>query len=644
MSTGQEPGRIVPLTGGWYILFLSVSALTLLVTIIHVFHIRLAGQAILEQAIMGIILALLLPMVFLIHPATHRISRGKVPWYDYILAFFGFACPMYVCIIAEQLTYMAWDINPPTIAIALGTMMWLLVLEAGRRTTGLMFAVMVGVFSVYPLFCQFMPSFLVGKGYSFFRVVGFHYLSMHSVFGIPMSVFINLLVGFMVFAGALQVTGGGKFFINIALSLLGHFRGGPAKVSIVASGLFGMVSGSAVANVLSIGPVTIPAMKKAGYPPDYAAATASCAALGGILMPPVMGATAFIMADFLGVPYLSVAAAAALPAILYYLSLFLQTDFYAAKMDLKGIPREELPSIRQTLKEGWIYIFAFVLLIYMLAWLRVEAWAPYYASVALFVCAMFKKETRITTQTLIRFLGVTGKVLTELAAILAPVGMLIGSLTLTGMGHAFSREIVGIAGQNVLLLLILGAFASAILGTGMTITACYVFLAVCLAPALTKIGLYPMAAHMFIFYWGMLSDITPPTAISVCAAAGIAGSPAMKSMLRAMSLGIALYLVPFFFSIEPALVLYGSPLGIIKAMGFAMLGIFLLSGGLQGYFVWVGKINMPARILLITSGIAVAYPEWISTAAGAAVAFLTIAALSLRKRSVKHTRPRGTFH
>lgn len=624
MSTEQAVSRTRSLKGTWQVIFLTVSALAILITILHIFHIRIAGRAILEQAIMGIILALLLPMAFLIYPATERSSRDKVPWYDCIFALLGFACPVYVFIVAEKLTYMAWDINPPTIAIALGIIIWLLVLEAGRRATGLMFAIIVAVFSAYPLFCQFMPSFLVGKGYSFTRVVGFHFLSPLSIFGIPMSVFINLLVGFMVFAGALQVTGGGKFFINIALSLLGHFRGGPAKVSIVASALFGMVSGSGVANVLSIGPVTIPAMKKAGYSGDYAAAIASCGALGGILMPPVMGATAFIMADFLGVPYLSVAAAAALPAILYYLSLFLQTDFYAAKMKLKGIPKEQLPSMRQTLKEGWIYIFAFALLIYLLAWLRLEGWAPFYAAGALLVGAMFRKETRITTKTIIQFLGATGKVLTELIAILAPVGMLIGSMTLTGLGHAFSREIVGIAGQNVLLLLLMGAFASGILGTGMTITACYVFLAVCLAPALIKIGLYPMAAHLFIFYWGMMSDITPPTAISVCAASGIANTPAMKSMMRAMSLGIILYLVPFFFAIQPALVLHGSPLLVLQSMALVALGILLLSGGLQGYFPWLGKINWPMRILLIVTGIAMAYPEWISSAVGAALAVITL--------------------
>ena len=613
------------------ILFLSVSAITLLVDIIHVFHITVAGTAILEQAILGIILTLLLPWAFLLYPATDRSPRDKVPWYDYLFALFGLACPLFVFIVSDQLTYSAWDINPPAIAIVLGTILWFLVLEAGRRATGLMFAVMVGVFSVYPLFSQFMPGFLVGKGHSFVRVVGFHYLSLDSIFGIPMNVFINLLMGFMVFAGALQVTGGGKFFINIALSLLGHFRGGPAKVSIVASGLFGMVSGSGVANVLTIGPVTIPAMIKAGARPDYAAAIASCGALGGILMPPVMGATAFIMADFLGVPYLSVAAAAVLPAFLYYLSLFLQTDFYAARMGLKGIPREELPSLRQTLKEGWIYILAFFLLIYLLAWLRVEGWAPFYAAGALFFCSMFRKETRVTPKAFIQFLGMTGRVLTELAAILAPVGMLIGSLTLTGVGHSFSREIIDIAGQNVLLMLFLGALGSGLLGTGMTITACYVFLAVCLAPALIKIGLYPMAAHMFIFYWGMMSDITPPTAISVCAAAGIAKAPPMKSMMRAMTLGIILYIVPFFFAINPALLLRGSPLLILQSLGLVALGIILLSGGLQGYFNWVGIIPMPARIFLALSGLAIAYPEWISTAAGAGVAALTIAILLLRK-------------
>jgi TRAP-type uncharacterized transport system fused permease subunit len=225
----------------------------------------------------------------------------------------------------------------------------------------------------------------------------------------------------------------------------------------------------------------------------------------------------------------------------------------------------------------------------------------------------------------------TGRVLTELAAILAPVGMLIGSLTLTGVGHSFSREIIDIAGQNVLLMLFLGALGSGLLGTGMTITACYVFLAVCLAPALIKIGLYPMAAHMFIFYWGMMSDITPPTAISVCAAAGIAKAPPMKSMMRAMSLGIILYIVPFFFAINPALLLRGSPLLILQSLGLVALGIILLSGGLQGYFNWVGIIPMPARIFLALSGLAIAYPEWISTAAGAGVAALTIAILLLRK-------------
>jgi TRAP transporter 4TM/12TM fusion protein len=345
-----------------------------------------------------------------------------------------------------------------------------------------------------------------------------------------------------------------------------------------------------------------------------------------------MGATAFIMADFLGVPYLSVAAAAALPAFLYYLSLFLQTDFYAAKMGLKGIPREQLPSLRKTLKEGWIYILAFVLLIYLLAWVRIEAWAPFYSALALFVCAMFRKETRITPKAIVQFLGMTGRVLTELTAILAPVGMLIGSFTLTGMGHAFSREIVGVAGQNLMILLVLGAMASAILGAGMTITACYVFLAVCLAPALVKIGLYPMAAHMFIFYWGMLSDITPPTAISVCAAAGIAETSAMKSMIRAMTLGIVLYLVPFFFCIEPALVLNGSAWLILRSSVVAALGILLLSGGLQGYFLRVGAIGPVPRVLLVFSGIAIAFPEWVSTAAGAGVAAIALLAARLRKK------------
>jgi TRAP-type uncharacterized transport system fused permease subunit len=245
---------------------------------------------------------------------------------------------------------------------------------------------------------------------------------------------------------------------------------------------------------------------------------------------------------------------------------------------------------------------------------------------------MFRKETRITPKAFIQFLGSTGRVLTELTAVLAPVGMLIGSLTLTGVGHSFSREIVGIAGNNVLLMLVLGALGSGFLGTGMTITACYVFLAVCLAPALIKIGVAPMAAHMFIFYWGMMSDITPPTAISVCAAAGIAQAPPMKSMMVAMTLGIILYIVPFFFAINPGLLLIGSPLLILEVLSYAVLGILVLSGGLQGYFIWVGVIPMPARIFLIISGLIIGYPERVSTVVGVVAAALTIGIVFLWKR------------
>jgi TRAP transporter 4TM/12TM fusion protein len=421
----------------------------------------------------------------------------------------------------------------------------------------------------------------------------------------------------MIFGVVLQNTGGGSFFLNIAQALLGHKRGGAAKMGVLGSGFFGMLSGSTVSNVLTIGSLTIPAMKKTGYSPQMAAAIESCASAGGPIMPPVMGAAAFIMASFLSIPYYQVAIGAAIPACLYYLGLFVQVDGYAAKNGIIGLPRKDLPPIWRTLKEGWFYFLVIAVLCYFLLTLRVEAWAPFYASALLLVLTMFRKETRLNGKAILNILFESGRVIMQLVAILAAAGLLIGGLSIPGITLSFSRELVILAGQNTLLILIVGAITSFILGLGMTTSACYIFLAIVMAPALVALKIDPLAAHLFIFYWGALSELTPPTALCVAAASGIAGSEFMPTAWKAMKLGAVKYILPFFFVYAPTLLTNGPWLSVILHTVFAVFGIWILASALEGYLIGLGEItNWWVRFALLAGGLLTAFPEEISTVIG----------------------------
>src|SRR5438045_855661 len=348
------------------------------------------------------------------------------------------------------------------------------------------------------------------------------------------------------FGGAPMMTGAGKFFISLALAMCGTFRGGAAKVCIFASGLLGMMSGSIISNVLTAGTMTIPVMKKSGFRASYAGAIEACASTGAVLAPPVMGATAFVIAQFLNVSYADVAVAAIIPAALYYIGLFMQVDSYAARHGLEGIPRSELPKVIDTIKDGWYYIFVIALLIVMLLYFKRESHAPFYATALLLVLnQLFSKETRWTLTTINRFLEVNGRTFVELIGILAGCGLLIGAFSMTGVVSSLANDLLRNAAANACLLLGMFTITSLLLGLGLTTTACYIFLAILVAPALEKLGLNRMAVHMFIFYWGMLSSITPPVAIASFAAAGIAGSPAMKTGWESMWVGSIIYFIPF---------------------------------------------------------------------------------------------------
>ena len=443
--------------------------------------------------------------------------------------------------------------------------------------------------------------------------VGFHMFGTESVLGLPMNAFANLVVGFLIFGVALQYTGGGAFFLNLAFALLGKRRGGPAKVAIFSSGLMGSMSGSVITNVLTTGVMTIPAMKRVGFRPAYAGGVEACASTGGVLMPPVMGATAFVMATFLEIPYGEIVIAAAFPSIFYYLGLFMQIDAYAARNDLKGLPQAELPPLSKVLKEGWYFIAVFIALIIMLLYMQREAQAPYYATAVLLIINQFSKEHRWDLKGVITFIRAVGLLFAELMAILAGVGLIIGALTLTGKVGTITYELTQFASGNTILLLVMAAVTSFVLGIGMTITAAYLFLAVSVAPALTDGGLDKLAVHLFLMYWGMISFITPPVAIGAFAAATVAKSEPFKTGFEAMRLGSIIYFVPFFFVLNPALIGRGEPLEIAIVLATTVVGITLIAGGLQGYFYGIGKLDgnsmgMIGRIGLVIGGILFALP------------------------------------
>jgi TRAP transporter 4TM/12TM fusion protein len=528
---------------------------------------------------------------------------------------------------------MGWEVIAPWPAKIMSLILLLLVLESSRRTGGFVFFLVCTFFASYPLFAHVMPAFLHGKSFPFWRVVTYHTMGPESVIGIPLRVVGTILIGFMIFAVTLNHTGAGKFFLDMAQSILGTVRGGAAKVSIFSSALMGSISGSVISNVLSTGSFTITAMKRSGYPPHYAGAVEACASAGGVLMPPVMGATAFVMAEVLQVPYLRIIQAAILPSILYYFCLFLQADAFAALNGIKGSPREECPSFWAVAKEGWYYLAAIGLLIYIVVFLWRESQAAWITTAALLVVTMFRKATRLDFKKFMDLLEGTGRFMGELTSILAACGLIIGSMSVTGVAHSFSHEVVSFSGGNTALLLALGAFASFFLGMGMTITACYIFLAIVMAPALVQIGFFPLAVHLFVMYWGMASFITPPVALGAFAGATVAGADPMRTGFQAMRLGVAKYFLPFFFVLNPALVMEGSVQEILQVFFTCALGIGLIGSSLERYLIGFGKMPNWARPFLFGAGVLLGSPEWRTDIIGLFLGVLIIALMVIQKRS-----------
>ena len=661
----SEATRVRALQGFWRWLLILSTAVTIALCFNQQFTLRFfIGVTQLNTEYFYLLIVLMLPFTFLIFPGSQRASIDRVPWYDALLFVATIAAAVYLMLNVRKAAELGWEFTgAPTPVIVAGIAMWVLLMEALRRTGGWALLLSVFPFTVYPLFAD--ASWLGplrGSQSTVEQATAYHVLSSESLLGIPIQAFAETVIGFLVFGTALMMTGAGKFFINLSFALCGTFRGGAAKVCIFASGLLGTVGGSIVSNVLTAGTMTIPVMKKTGFRASYAGAIEACASTGAVLAPPVMGATAFVMAQFMNTSYADVALAATIPSVLYYIGLFMQVDSYAARHDLKGIPAAELPRLSDAIREGWYYLFVIVVLVVMLLYFKRESHAPFYATALLvilhqwssgkgwrlidsFVLAASLAATAaliwqdiahaplwgmllliagnefLTDKTWggarwVQFLEINGKTFVELIGILAGCGLLIGAFSMTGVISSLANDLLRLAGNDAFLLLVMCAITSLILGLGLTTTACYIFLAILVAPALEKLGLNKMAVHMFIFYWGMLSSITPPVAIASFAAAGIAGASPMKTGWESMWAGSIIYFIPFFFVLNPSLLLQGqSPY--LEALGLTIVisvGTLFICGGIQGYQAFVGDLRKagllewPLRVLLIVGGFVFATP------------------------------------
>ena len=606
----------------WAAFVLSVLGLTASVN--QIFNLNLFGFMPVSTGYYYLMIGLFLALGFLAFPA--RKGQHTVRWYDWLLALAVLGLSLWMLLNAQRIIDRGWNLEAPMGATLIAGVYVLLTLEGLRRTGEWILFLFCAVFATFPLFAGHMPAFLWGVEFDLAQTVTEHAYGLESIIGIPMQVVADTLVGFIVFGVVLANTGGGNFFMDFASSLLGRARGGPAKVAILSSGLFGSLSGSPTSNVMTTGPMTIPTMKGCGYPATYAGAVEACASTGGSLMPPVMGAAAFIMASFLNVPYADIIVAAFLPALLYYLALMLQTDCYAARHKLQGLDVSGVPPLRETMKVGWHYIAALVILTLMLLVWRREAAAPFWVSLFLVIYAIVQgRRTGFGWRELCRLTVDVGQGLAQLVCLIAGIGLIIGAMSITGVANSLSRELVQYAQGNLYLLLAAGAATSFVLGMGMTASAVYIFLAITIAPALIAVGVEPMAAHLYIFYWGMVSFITPPVALAAIVAATIANTKAMAVGFRSLRIGCLLLLLPVMFVLQPALIMQGDLSTILQASLTAVVAVALLSAGFEGYLWWVGQLAAWARIGIGLAGLLLFIPEGYTDMAGIGLAAVCIA-------------------
>jgi TRAP transporter 4TM/12TM fusion protein len=569
-------------------------------------------------------LALLLPLTFLLYPAGKTSPTNRATALDILMALAAVVTALYIGIwdydrIITRMIYVdpltPWD-------WVFGVIIILLVLEATRRIIGVPMA-LVGVLSlVYAYLGPYLPARIAHPGFPLTQVLEHLYLTSEGIFGIPLGASATFIFLFVLFGAFLEKSGAGKFFIDLACGLAGGVRGGPAQVAVVTSALEGTVSGSAVANTIGSGTFTIPLMKSLGYKAHFAAAVEASASTGGQIMPPVMGVAAFILAEFVGIPYISVCVAALIPALLYFLAVGFMVDFEAAKLGLKGLPREMRPDLKKILREGLHLILPLFALIYFLVEGYTAFRAAFYAIVVVIASSFLRKATRMSLSSIVSALELGALNAIMVAVACASAGIIIGVISLTGLGVKFVALVVNFSQGILFLALPLVMLASLLLGMGVPTTAAYIMVAALAVPALVELGVDRLAAHLFAFYFACVSAITPPVAVAAYAGAGIARANPFLVGVTAVKLAIAAYVVPFMFVYGPALLFKGTAVEILTATVTACLGCYSLAGGVQGWLL--GPATYPQRALLLVSALALIKPGYVTDAVGVGLLLLVM--------------------
>jgi TRAP transporter 4TM/12TM fusion protein len=551
-------------------------------------------------------LAFSLVLIFISTPTGRAHGYRLLRALDLIFALIAIAAAVFVTGNYIALVYRQGA--PQGLDIFFGVTTILLILEGTRRGVNWSLSLIAILFLLYAYFGAYFPGVLSHRGYSLNRIVSHVYLSPEGIFGIPLGVSSTYIVIFILFATFLSRSGVGQFFMDIAMAIAGHAVGGPAKVAVVMSGFFGTISGSAAANVVSTGSFTIPMMKKLGYPAAFAGAVEAVASTGGAIMPPVMGAAAFILCEFTGISYAHLIVAAAIPGILYYASVGFQVHLVSKNLGFVGLPRDQLPRLWQVLKRSGYLVFpVLVMLVLLLGYNASPMKAGVYGIMATVLVSLFKAETRLTN--ISRFIEIVSsgmKSAVTVALACACAGIVVGVTTLTGLGLTLSSIIITLSGGKLWVALVFTMLTSIVLGMGLPPSACYIILAVMVAPALEKMGVAPLAAHMFIFYFGCIAVITPPVAVATYAACGIAESNPIETGFKALKLGIAAFIVPFMFVYGPALLAVGSTGEILIAAFSSLVGVFCLAAAVEGRII--GRIGVLSRIGMFTAAVLLIKP------------------------------------
>jgi TRAP transporter 4TM/12TM fusion protein len=606
-------------------------AFTVVAVVFSLFHLYTAGTGPLtafEQRVIHLGFGLI--MVFLLRAPSREPSRLRTIA-NWIFCLCALAAGAYLYISAEDIAFRLGIANAQDIAS--GSVMVILLLEATRRVLGWPLPIIALCAILYGFFGNHLPGIFAHSGFDADRIISHLALTTEGVFSVPLGVSSTVVVIFIIFATFLNNTGVGQYFIDLVMSTFGRTKGGPAKAAVIGSAMMGTLTGSVVANVMGTGTFTIPLMKKAGYKPEVAGAVEACTSTGGQIMPPVMGAAAFIIAEFLQIPYLAVIKAALIPAILYYVALFVFVDLEAAHSGLSGLTPEEVQEYRER-KKGKVYLLApMVLLLILMIFLSwSETRSAFFAAMLTLAIGLFRRKDRLNLSGLITMFAQSGRSMLEVITACGSAGIVIGILSLTGMGLQLSSVLTALAGDNLMLLLLLTMVVSLILGMGLTTTACYVILAILVAPALIKMGVDPLAAHLFVFYYGMYSFITPPVAVGAYAASGIAKSSPMYTGFVAWKIALPGFILPSIFAFWPGLLLKGSWGQVLQVTVTAFFGVLFLSVAIAGYFK--RELRLWERFLMTVAGAGLIHGGWETDVAGLGLGVGLMVVSFLRSRKM----------